>query len=154
MATYGVSGGWVSAIAVPGVSMQPGAVWIQTDPAPGGSVGPATHFSFSAPSNATVGTSFSITVYARDASNNIASGYAGTVHFTSTDGAASLPANSTLSGGFQTFTVTLNTAGIQTVTATDTVTGTITGTTGSITVAAVGGVLDASTGQVLPPIMG
>jgi len=39
---------------------------------------------------------FSFTVTARDVFNNVATGYAGTVHITSTDGAAVLPANSTL----------------------------------------------------------
>ncbi len=55
------------------------------------------------------------------------------MHFTSTDGAASLPANYTFvagDSGVHTFTnaYTLKTVGSQTITATDTVTGTITGT--------------------------
>jgi len=56
------------------------------------------------------------------------------VHFTSTDGAAILPANSTLTNGVGTFSSTLNTAGSQTITATDTVTSSITGTSNTITV--------------------
>jgi hypothetical protein len=59
----------------------------------------------------------------------VATGYSGTVHFTSSDGAANLPANYTFTGadaGTHTFTVTLRTAGGQTVTATDTVNATIT----------------------------
>src|SRR5207249_3284389 len=51
-------------------------------------VGPATHFAVSAPASATAGSAFSFTVTALDASNNIANGYAGTVHFTSSDGQA------------------------------------------------------------------
>src|SRR6202007_1766168 len=57
----------------------------------------------------------------------------GTVHFSSSDGAAVLPANSSLTNGTGTFQVTLNTTGSQTMTATDTVTSTITGSV-SITV--------------------
>lgn len=98
----------------------------------GAGPGPATHFVVVGPSSATTGTSFTFEVIARDASNNLATGYAGTVHFTSTDGAASLPANSTLSGGIGMFTATLNTIGTWTITATDTVTGSINGTTSPI----------------------
>src|SRR5207253_3232246 len=82
----------------------------------------ATHFAVSAPSSATAGSAFNVTVTAQDQFNNTATGYAGTAHFTSSDGQAVLPANSTLSNGTGTFTVTLKTAGSQTVTATDTVT--------------------------------
>src|SRR5207302_10716060 len=52
----------------------------------------ATHYSVSAPGSATAGNPFSFTVTALDAFNNTATGYAGTVHFTSTDVAASLAA--------------------------------------------------------------
>ena len=76
---------------------------------------PATHFTVSAPAAATSGTSFNFTVTARDPANNVATGYAGTVHFTSSDAAAVLPANSTLTNGVGTFSATLNTAGSQTV---------------------------------------
>ncbi len=96
----------------------------------------ATHFSVTAPGTATSGTAFSVTVTALDASNAVVTGYTGTVHFTSSDGAALLPANSTLTNGVGTFSVTLKTAGGQTITATDTVTATITGATGTITVTA------------------
>jgi uncharacterized protein (TIGR03437 family) len=58
------------------------------------------------------------------------------VHFTSTDGRAVLPGNSTLTNGAGTFSATLTTAGGQTITATDTVTGSITGTSGTVTVGA------------------
>src|SRR5438067_12664556 len=80
------------------------------------------------------GFSHSFTVTALDAFNNTASGYGGTVHFTSSDGAATLPANSTLTNGVGTFNATLKTAGAQSLTATDTVTGSITGTQSGITV--------------------
>jgi Galactose oxidase, central domain len=60
------------------------------------------------------------------------------VHFTSTDGQAALPANSTLMSGTGTFSVTLKTAGGQTITATDAATASITGTSNSIDVGAQG----------------
>src|SRR5262249_32606428 len=80
-----------------------------------------------APSPLTAGSSTSVTVTARDAFGNTATGYAGTVRFTSSDGQATLPANATLTSGTGSFSVTLKTAGSQTVTATDTTTSSITG---------------------------
>src|SRR5207302_194193 len=94
----------------------------------------ATHYSVTAPASATAGTAFSITVTALDQFNNTATGYAGTVHFTSSDGQAVLPANSTLTNGTGAFSVTLKTSGNQTITGTDTVTNTITGTSGNVNV--------------------
>jgi len=75
----------------------------------------------------TAGIAGSVTVRAVDQYGNTATGYLGTVHFTSTDSAAVLPANSTLTNGVGTFSVTLKTAGTQTIRARDTVTSTITG---------------------------
>ena len=74
---------------------------------------------------------------AHDGFGNVATGYTGTVHFTSSDGSATLPANYTFTGGdagTHVFSVTLKTAGTQSITATDTVTGSITGTQSGITV--------------------
>ena len=96
--------------------------------------GTATHFSVTAPATATSGAPFGITVTALDAYGNTATGYTGTVSFTSSDSAASLPAGSTLTNGVGSFSATLNTAGTQIVTATDTVTGTITGDSAGIDV--------------------
>jgi hypothetical protein len=96
----------------------------------------ATHFSLTAPASATVGTAFDITVTALDASNNVAASYTGTVHFTSTDAQAMLPANSTLTNGTGTFSATMKTVGSQTITATDTATVSITGSSSSINVSA------------------
>jgi len=99
----------------------------------------ATHFSVSAPANASAGTSFSVTVTALDASNQVDGGYTGTVRFASSDGLAALPSNYTFTAadhGSHTFTVTLDTAGGQTVTATDTLDGSVAGTSGSITTVA------------------
>src|SRR5262249_38252802 len=53
----------------------------------------ASSFSLSAPPSASAGTSFIITLTVKDASGNIATGYTGKVHFTSSDAAAALPAD-------------------------------------------------------------
>ena len=66
----------------------------------------------------------------------MATSYTGTVHFTSSDAQAILPANATLTNGVGTFNVTLETAGSQTVTATDTTTSTIAGNSGAVSVTA------------------
>jgi len=65
---------------------------------------------------------FSHPVHAFDAYGTAAVGYTGTVHFTSSDPSATLPANYTFTGGdhgSKVFSVTLRTAGSQTVTVTD-----------------------------------
>lgn len=94
----------------------------------------ASQFVVTSPATAVAGISFQITVTAGDSYGNAASSYAGMVHFTSSDGSAVLPADSTLTNGSGTFNVTLNTAGGQTVTATDTSNSSITGSSNSITV--------------------
>jgi hypothetical protein len=96
--------------------------------------GAVTHFAVSAPSTTTAGGAITFTVTALDVGNNTITGYSGTVHFTSTDPSATLPANTTLTNGAGSFSATLKTAGSQTVSAIDTVTSTITGTSGSIAV--------------------
>ena len=57
------------------------------------------HLVVSAPSPVPVGTPFSFTVSAQDASNTVVPGYFGTVHFTSSDPQAVLPADATLTNG-------------------------------------------------------
>jgi hypothetical protein len=94
----------------------------------------ANHFQISVPSTATAAQSFSFTVTALDASNNPMSGYSGTVHFTSTDANAALPANVTLTNGVGTFNATLKTLSNQTITATDTGNSFIASTSASIAV--------------------
>ena len=94
----------------------------------------ATHFTVNAPPSATTGVAFNISVAAYDQFNNLATGYAGTAHFTSTDAAGLLPANSTLTFGVGTFSATLITPGTRTITATDTVTSSITGASSATTV--------------------
>jgi ELWxxDGT repeat protein len=68
---------------------------------------------------------FSVTVTALDPFGNTATGYAGTVHFTSSDSQPTLPADypfTTADAGVHTFSgVILRTAGTQTITVTDTV---------------------------------
>jgi hypothetical protein len=66
------------------------------------------------------GNSVSVTLTAYDKYGNVATGYTGTVHFTSSDGHAVLPGDTTLTHGTGSFSVTLKTAGSQTITATDT----------------------------------
>jgi DNA/RNA endonuclease G (NUC1)/fibronectin type 3 domain-containing protein len=91
----------------------------------------ATHFSVTAPASVAPGTPFSVTVTALAASNATATGYTGTVHFTSSS-AGTLPSDYTFvagDNGSHTFSVTLDSPGSQTITATDTVTASITGTT-------------------------
>ena len=98
--------------------------------------GAATHFGVALTSSSTItaGGTVGFTVTALDVDGNIATGYSGTVLFTSTDAQAGLAANSTLTSGAGSFSATLKTAGSQTVTATDTGNATITGTSPSITV--------------------
>ena len=96
--------------------------------------GAATRFAVSAPASAAAGVGFAYTVTALDGFGNVATGYAGTAHFTSTDAAAVLPADTTLAGGTGSFGATLRTAGSQTLSATDTATGAVAGTSGAITV--------------------
>ena len=95
---------------------------------------PASHFLVSAPSSATAGSALSFTITALDACNNVVPSYAGTVHFTSSDGQSLLPADATFTGGAGTFSATLETAGPQTITVTDTVTSSITGSSSTIVV--------------------
>jgi sugar lactone lactonase YvrE len=90
----------------------------------------ATHLSITAPATASIGVAVSVTVTALDAYGNIATGYLGTIHFTSNDSKAILPSNYTFvaaDAGVHTFTVTFKSTGTETLTATDTHTGSIKG---------------------------
>jgi outer membrane protein assembly factor BamB len=80
--------------------------------------------------NAKSGTAQTANVTLFDSFGNLATGYLGTMHFTSSDSQATLPANYTFTGGdagSHSFAVTLRTAGSQSVTATDTSNSSITG---------------------------
>jgi hypothetical protein len=94
----------------------------------------ASHFSVSASASATAGSATNFTVTALDAGNNTVTNYSGTVHFTSSDGLATLPADSNLTAGVGTFGATLKSAGSSTITATDKVNAALTGTSGAINV--------------------
>jgi hypothetical protein len=75
------------------------------------------------PSTTTVGVAQTVTVTAEDPYGNVATGYAGTVQFTSSDTAASLPANykfTTADLGVHAFAFTFRTAGTQRLSVTDT----------------------------------
>ncbi len=87
-------------------------------------------------SSTTAGTAMQVTVTAVDSSGQTVPSYRGTVHFTSTDGAAVLPADYTFTAadnGVHTFNVTFKTAGSQTLTVADPLTG-ISGMQANITV--------------------
>jgi hypothetical protein len=91
----------------------------------------ATNLQVVAPSSVALGLPFSITVHALTVDGHADAGYTGTVHFTSSDALAELPADYTFTAadeGVHTFIgVILNTAGSQTVTVTDNATSSITG---------------------------
>jgi hypothetical protein len=72
-----------------------------------------------APGTATTGTPVNFSITALDATNTPVTNYNGTVHFTSSDGTAVLPANSPMVNGVGSFTATFNTAGFQTFQAND-----------------------------------
>jgi hypothetical protein len=93
---------------------------------------PAVTFILTLPSVMGAGNAASATLTAYDSSYNVATGYTGTVHFTSTDGSATLPPDYTFTpgdAGTHTFPsgFTLFTPGSQVVTFTDNATATNTG---------------------------
>jgi hypothetical protein len=97
----------------------------------------ATHLSVTtANASPAIATAFNFTVNALDESNALVSNYAGTVHFTSSDGLAVLPPDSKLTNGAGIFPATLKTPGTQFITATDTVTASVFGTSNSINITA------------------
>ncbi len=76
-------------------------------------------------STATAGVAETFTVTAKDPYGNVATGYRGTVSFSSTDAAASLPGSYTFTAanaGVDSFSVTFKTAGTQSLTVADTTT--------------------------------
>ena len=90
----------------------------------------ASYFVIAAPPSVNAGGPFSVTVSAKDPYKNVATGYTGTVHFTSSDAQAGLPADYTFSAadaGVHVFSVTLESNGSQSIAATDTGNTSITG---------------------------
>jgi hypothetical protein len=87
------------------------------------------------PSSTAASAASSFTVTALDQYDNVATGYRGTVHFTSTDPIAVFPTNNVvLTSGTGTFSATLKTAGTQSITATDSAAPSLTATQSEITV--------------------
>jgi hypothetical protein len=91
-------------------------------PAGIGAFGAVTHFEIRAAGQANAGAPTAFIVVALDAGNHVVSNYTGTVHFTSSDGNAALPADYTFTPddrGIHQITVTFGTPGDRTLTATD-----------------------------------
>src|SRR5688572_25822535 len=91
--------------------------------APAAIAAPASRLDIGIPgSNIGTGQPVSLTVVARDATGGTDTSYIGRVHFSSSDPIAGLPSDYTYTStdqGSHTFTVTFNTAGSQTLRATD-----------------------------------
>jgi hypothetical protein len=110
---------WITATDTTNGTMLGGEAGIQVTPAA------ASQLVLSAPSSVRHGTTFSATLTVEDAYGNVVTGYVGTIHFSSSDSSATLPANYTFTtsdAGVHTFTSVfmLRTRGKQTLTATDT----------------------------------
>jgi hypothetical protein len=87
------------------------------------SLAPSGLAMFGVPSGTAAGSAMSVTVAALDIYGNAATAYTGAVHFSSSDAEASLPADYTITAadrGAHTFPVTLKTAGMQSLSVTDT----------------------------------
>src|SRR5262249_33374579 len=83
----------------------------------------------------TAGTPGGMTVTAQDLFGNTATGYAGTVHFSSSDPQARLPADYTFTAadaGSHSFNLSLDTAGTQAITAADAASSSLSGTPAGI----------------------
>src|SRR5262249_41221207 len=124
--------------AVPTSTLMPDSMSIKVEPAT--NVVLSVNFDPAPPSSVTAGTQLTFKVLALDpslgASNNTVTGYIAPVTFTTTSKgpATVLPPTVALTNGGGTYSVTLTTAGSQTLTATDQVLGII-GTSSSVTVA-------------------
>ena len=79
-------------------------------------------FAVAAPSSVTPGVPFTVTVTAEDSHGNLLADYAGIATFSSSDAGALLPSNYLFdyNGGTQSFSATLHSAGVQTITVSDT----------------------------------
>jgi hypothetical protein len=98
---------------------------------------PATQFVVTAPSTAQALAPAAVTVTAEDQYGEVTPYYTGTVHLSSTDGNAVLPADygfTSGDAGARTFNVTFKTTGTQKVTATDTQSASVAGTSGNVNV--------------------
>ena len=89
---------------------------------------PAASLVLSGPGNAIAGTAQTMLVALYDAYGNVASGYTGAVHFTSTDAQAVLPSDYTFTNGdtgMHQFSVVLKTSGSQALNVSDTANGSL-----------------------------
>lgn len=89
------------------------------------------NFNLNAPASAIPGIAFNLPLTIQGSAGTALTGYTGTVHFTSSDAAAILPADypfTATDGGTHTFPITLNTLGDRTITVTDIRSGGFTGT--------------------------
>jgi hypothetical protein len=103
------------------------------------SVSPAATAAFRlvTPSSVTAGTPFTLSVTAQDAFDNLTPNYRGTVHFSNSDTAGSLPGDYTFTAadnGARSFSIVLRTAASQSLTVTDVQDPNITGTRDNIVV--------------------
>jgi hypothetical protein len=119
----------------------------------------ADHFVLSAQATTTAGAPFNLTVSAMDRFDNLATGYRGTVHFTSSDARAFVPADYTFTAadnGAQHFDAGFVTAGTQSLTATDTADPAVSGTQAFVVrpAAAASLVLDGFPSPVLSGTLG
>jgi IPT/TIG domain len=109
--------------------------------------GAVTHFSISAAASSVPGAYLTIKVTALDSNNYKVTTYLGTIHFTSTDALAVLPADYTFKAGDlggHTFSPVLETVGTRTLSVTDTANSSV---TGSATVAVGSGTWIVDNGQ-------
>jgi hypothetical protein len=109
------------------------------------------------PSPSTAGVAGTLTVTAQDKYGNTATGYLGTVHVTSSDRAAVLPADyafTAADAGVHAFSVTLMTPGTSWVRARDTVSSTITGLASGIVVTPAAATSLTATGLPAPRTAG
>jgi hypothetical protein len=85
-----------------------------------------THYTLVTPATVVTGTPFTFTVKAFDQFNNLATNYNNFVHVLSSDPGATLPNNVSLTAGQATFSATLVTVGVQTLSVTDEINSAIT----------------------------
>lgn len=121
--------GYLPVLVQPRVTVNPGA---------------AASLELTGLADATAGTLQAGTVTALDAYGNVATGYAGTIRFTTTDTKATAPADMAAILGLVNFSIALKTAGPDSVTATDTGSAALTDTA-TVTIAA-GGIASIGVG--------
>jgi hypothetical protein len=115
-----VVSGWRVPTVIAGLLLTAASLGVSMEPAAAGPPpGPFDHFAITAPGTATAGVGFSFTVTAQDASNATVTTYSQPIHIITSDVHAVFPTTAALVNGVGTFTMTLETAGAQTIGATD-----------------------------------